>query len=102
MISVSTGKITSSGSVLVWDIPLLNNSPDQNQAILVISVSIQSGLRAASGTAYHAGTIDVLDPSLTYSGFVGSPPGNVFNFVPSGSPGGTLTWNKFNMVAGYP
>ena len=52
------------------------------------------------GTAYHAGTIDVLDPALTYSGFVGSPPGNVFNSVPSGSPGGTLTWNKFNMVAG--
>lgn len=69
VISVSTGKVTTSGSVLVWDIPLLDNSPSQNQAVLVISVSIQSGIRAAGkiiNRARASYTTDGVNP-VTYN-----------------------------------
>lgn len=32
--------------MLLWDIPVLDNTPGQNQAVLVISVTIASGIRA--------------------------------------------------------
>ncbi|WP_069649973.1 DUF11 domain-containing protein [Caloranaerobacter ferrireducens] len=53
-----------------------------------------------ANTAYNVITTDNLDPSLTFTGVVISPPGTVTSSVPLGSPDGTITWTETSIAAG--
>jgi uncharacterized repeat protein (TIGR01451 family)/fimbrial isopeptide formation D2 family protein len=55
LISVSTGTVTPPGPSLVWNIPFLDNTPGNNQAVLVFSVTITAGI-GAGGSIIDRGT----------------------------------------------
>jgi Domain of unknown function DUF11. len=51
VISISTGTVTPPGPALIWNIPILDNTPGLNQAVLVFSVTIAAGIGAGGNIA---------------------------------------------------
>ncbi|MGD0153019.1 MAG: hypothetical protein ABSC17_04540 [Thermacetogeniaceae bacterium] len=55
VISISSGTVTPPGPALIWNIPILDNTPGINQAVLVFSATIAVGI-GAGGSISDLGT----------------------------------------------
>lgn len=70
IISVSSGTVKKNGAVIKWHIPVLDNLPSPTQEVLVISVTIKSGIRAGAkifNKALAKYRIDKVNANITSS-----------------------------------